>query len=712
MISKISETVPPPVVVRFNGTGGYTLQAMEETGACPQTHFRCANHSTHYCLPLYVRCNDVLDCPGGEDETACNLYECPGFYRCRGSRVCLHPDHVCDGVFQCPLRDDELLCDLDCPDVCRCQGLAFVCRRQFRASSFPSLRYLDASGSNMTLDELDSNFYLIHLRLARCQLKTIPRKSFGNLRTLDLSDNSLSVVKLKSFLSMKNLRVLILAGNPLVKVVADAATQPVHTRLKSLDLSRTHIATFNSTIFANFCNLKELNLSNSALTCVTPEGFGTTPDLEVLDLRGNALETYPIDMLKALLSLREVFADDFKLCCQATLPDDFDTDRCHAPSDDIASCEDLLRLDVYRVFLWAFALLAVVGNAGSFVARFYLQSDSFQSSFNVLVTNLSVADFLMGVYLAMIGVADRVYRGQYLWHGETWKESVACRSAGFLSLLSTEVSAFLICLITLDRFLVLRFPFSKIHFRKRSALVACGIAWLLGFALAVVPLLPVTSHWRFYSQTGICIPLPFTSKEKFRGHSYSFSVLIVLNLVLFLLIAVGQAFIYSAVRANSMAQVKKKASRDAAIARRLTTIVLSDFLCWFPIGLLGLLAFTGTSIPADVNVGVAIFVLPFNSALNPFLYTFNLLAEKRRKATEARLLQRLESRHLTELSRVDARMPSQLPVTKETALNQIEGWLGVRVLTLSDLAARFHMMPRMDDTESPSQTAAATNDVL
>ena len=104
-------------------------------------------------------------------------------------------------------------------------------------------------------------------------------------------------------------------------------------------------------------------------------------------------------------------------------------------------------------------------------------------------------------------------------------------------------------------------------------------------------------------------------------------------------------------------------------------------------------------------------MLPFNSALNPFLYTFNLLAEKRRKATEARLLQRLESRHLTELSRLDARLPSQLPVTKETALNQIEGWLGVRVLTLSDLAARFHVMPRMDDTESPSQTAA-TNDVL
>nr|KAG5713832.1 hypothetical protein BaRGS_024459 [Batillaria attramentaria] len=60
--------------------------------------------------------------------------------------------------------------------------------------------------------------------------------------------------------------------------------------------------------------------------------------------------------------------------------------------------------------------------------------------------------------------------------------------------------------------------------------------------------------------------------------------------------------------------------RDSALARRLTAIVL----CWFPIGLLGLLASKVISIPRDwVNVAMAIFVLLLNSALNPFLYTSN-----------------------------------------------------------------------------------------
>nr|KAG5693900.1 hypothetical protein BaRGS_014341 [Batillaria attramentaria] len=39
-----------------------------------QQHFLCDG----YCMPVYVRCNDVYDCPGKEDEAACDSYTCPG----------------------------------------------------------------------------------------------------------------------------------------------------------------------------------------------------------------------------------------------------------------------------------------------------------------------------------------------------------------------------------------------------------------------------------------------------------------------------------------------------------------------------------------------------------------------------------------------------------------------------------------------------------
>ena len=48
----------------------------------------------------------------------------------------------------------------------------------------------------------------------------------------------------------------------------------------------------------------------------------------------------------------------------------------------------------------------------------------------------------------------------------------------------------------------------------------------------------------FYSETGICIQPPLTSSESFDGYHHSFSLMIILNFALFLLVAVGQAIIY------------------------------------------------------------------------------------------------------------------------------------------------------------------------
>nr|KAG5695383.1 hypothetical protein BaRGS_033596 [Batillaria attramentaria] len=45
--------------------------------------------------------------------------------------------------------------------------------------------------------------------------------------------------------------------------------------------------------------------------------------------------------------------------------------------------------------------------------------------------------------------------------------------------------------------------------------------------------------------------------------------------------------IYMSVRRNSF-QSDKSNAKDATIARRLTTIVLTDFLCWFPVSCLGI----------------------------------------------------------------------------------------------------------------------------
>ncbi len=94
---------------------------------CP-TSFKC-NRS--YCIPIHAVCNQVLDCPHGEDERSCDnsTITCKGLLKCQNDNVCVHPDYLCDGKVDCPLSaDDEKHCDSSrCPRACACLGEAYVC---------------------------------------------------------------------------------------------------------------------------------------------------------------------------------------------------------------------------------------------------------------------------------------------------------------------------------------------------------------------------------------------------------------------------------------------------------------------------------------------------------------------------------------------------------------------------------------------------------
>ena len=592
----------------------------------------------------------MFDCPHHEDEHECDPPACAGLYRCRGSTVCLHVTHVCDGWSQCPQHDDENFCNLTCPHTFECQGYSYrftntssLSDHTQLLSNDTELRFLHADGSGIQPDDLLSNSMLIYLNLASCQLTHTGSVRFPNLRSLDLSFNQLRFISLDVLNNFPRVTSFSLAGNLITSLfnTNEHSTYQKEFGLQSLDLSFVKMRELDITFSRSFPSLKSFNLSRSQVHVVLGEGFHRLTSLQELDVRGCPLTHFPKSIFLGLSSLRRVLADNYKLCCPETLPVGF-VGQCQAPSDEISSCHALLRSDLYRLSLAIFATLATVGNAFSLVLREFVLKGNKHSGYTVFVTHLCVSDFVMGVYLAIIGGADRVYLNTYLWEDTDWRNSRTCKMAGFLSLLSSEVSASIIWLITVDRFLVVRFPFSRLHFHWRSAQLCCLVLWTIGTVLAAVPLLPATSSWHFYSQTGICIPLPVT-RQDFPGHDYAFNVMIIFNFVLFLLIAAGQFVVYMAVRSQSMAEQDDsgRRSKDLAVARRLFTVVVSDFLCWFPIGLLGLLASRDIPISGEVNIAMAIFVLPLNSALNPFLYSLNTILARRDRAREQKLLRKL-----------------------------------------------------------------------
>ena len=301
-------------------------------GPCPDTHFQCPGDLL--CLPVYVRCNDVYDCPHHEDEVECEELSVPGFYRCRASHIHLHLSHVCDGHLQCPQMDDELFCNWTCPLNCTCYGSAFFCDTAFSVHMYGELRFLEGRGSGLKTDDFANNSILIHLGLASCGLTNLSLPTLPNLRSLDLSDNHLHTLKNGDLKTVKRLRALSLSGNPF-NLHSLASIQPMLS-LIVLDLFNLQLKFLNINISTIFPNVQSINLSHSGVQSVSPTVFQTLGSLRELDLSGCPLNQFPRHVFSRLLQLEVVYSDNYKLCCSATLPQGFNLKNCHAPSDEVS----------------------------------------------------------------------------------------------------------------------------------------------------------------------------------------------------------------------------------------------------------------------------------------------------------------------------------------------------------------------------------------
>nr|KAG5687080.1 hypothetical protein BaRGS_017098 [Batillaria attramentaria] len=492
---------------------------------------------------------------------------------------------------------------------------------------YVEVRYLDLSGTRQpSLEGIRFMPLLRFLNLSRCALMNVSLEDMPLLNILDLSFNQIHDLNAMQLKTLDGLTHLNLSGNHMTP---------------HLD---TGFLLFTKR--AGLANLKTLTMVNTGIELLASGVFQVMAELTSLDLRENPLQYFYKQAFEGLGELRVLRADDARVCCRI-FHHNTEIIECDSPSDELSSCDDLLKSDFFRVILWVFSVLTITGNAGVLIFRLCLEKEGTSLAYRALVVNLSMSDFLMGVYLAIIGSADAQFQGVYVSRETEWRESNTCKAAGFLALVSSEVSAFALCLITLDRFLVIKFPFSSsLRLTKLSAILACGATWAVGMTLGAFPLFQ--PDWEFYGQNGICLPLPITQRS-FKGQDYAFGVFIVLNFVLFLVIGAGQALIFYNIHSSAMATMKGHRKQDTVIARRLFLIVCTDFCCWFPIGLMGLLASSGIPIPGVVNVLAAVFVLPINSAINPFLYTINALLERRANKMEQKRIEKTMTRFHVEL---------------------------------------------------------------
>ncbi|XP_022109475.1 slit homolog 1 protein-like [Acanthaster planci] len=82
---------------------------------------------------------------------------------------------------------------------------------------------------------------------------------------------------------------------------------------------------------------------------------------------------------------------------------------------------------------------------------------------------------------------------------------------------------------------------------------------------------------------------------------------------------------------------KARDEEEMSVALRMAVIVGTDFCCWMPVIVMGLLSQTGAVIiQPHMYAWTVVFILPINSSLNPYLYTIFSMISARCSASGSR----------------------------------------------------------------------------
>ncbi|XP_046393061.1 G-protein coupled receptor GRL101-like isoform X2 [Ischnura elegans] len=617
---------------------------------CRDDEFRCRSGQ---CVPMSSRCymsgQQRFGCADRSHLVGCEDWKCDeAAFKCRNG-PCLNSSLVCDGRVDCPWSwTDEDGCPFSCSQMerrCECRDVAINCTGlgletlpadiEVQMTKF----YMADNFLNYTLNEetFSKLHRLSYLDLSNNSLTHIPPlafKSLWKLLLLNLKDNKITTLLNSTFYRLPNLRTLHLQGNN-INTIESMAFYGLSS-LTTLDLSHQRITNISQGAFLGLRSLVSLDLSHNNLQYLMDGSLNGLPNLLFLDLSGNSIKMVGRNVFRSVSSLKKLKTDEFRFCCLAKhIPE------CLPPPDEFSSCEDLMSNLVLRVCVWVLGAVATVGNALVITWRMIYKNTNQVHSF--LITNLAIGDFFMGAYLLVIASVDAHYRGVYIIHDAAWRSSELCQLAGFISTFSSELSVYTLTVITLDRFLVIIFPFRvrRLEMPKTRLIMAGG--WIGAAFLSGLPLMQIQYFQNFYGRSGVCLALHITP-EKPNGWEYSVFVFLFLNLASFSIIALGYVWMYVVARTTRQAvvavqcnhhsdqnhrqpqtpqQTPEQRRAESSMARRMTLLVATDAACWMPIILLGVASLGGVTVPPQVFAWVAVFVLPLNAAINPVLYTLS-----------------------------------------------------------------------------------------
>ena len=469
--------------------------------------FKCL---TSYCIPTYLLCDGVQNCPNGEDEQSCERFTCAGLLRCRYDNICVHPTDICDGHKHCLMSgDDERFCNITmCPSMCTCNGSAITCKKDLPTiqTLSSSLKYILLLGMyihpNYQLQSFNALVQL-HILNSSFEVGNLNTQMFSHLTALQIlvvCRNGIQYIKPRAFKGLVRIQHLDLTGNR-IKSLTNYNFKGLQL-IGILDLSHQLVRQLEDDTFVGLRSLRYLNLSSNLIETFTSHCFDAIDHVELIDLTNNPF-TY---MSKSTFS-------DFYY--QTTIMFSYTIYCCYLNKDTSCSVNKTLHWhdgSCKTAAEHSYALLLALLSSSALILIINIilaltQQSKVRSAHNILSNYSAILNSFSPTYVLILSILYIYHHGDHIYFNTTFPSGFTCISLQFIAMSGVLLSPYTRLLIAINRLLVTRYVFTRSPLSERQVALYSIFGWCLSVAITLWG--SIKCRGRHYS----CFPMLYEKSE-------------------------------------------------------------------------------------------------------------------------------------------------------------------------------------------------------